>query len=1070
MKKIYLLFVLAAAGLLAVAGAGCSAKAKKSYYLERADRWFNDGQFEKAEVEYLNVLHSDPQNGRAYCQLGIIYYNQGRFQKAAPFLFRGGQLDSTNLDAHVKLGEIYLALGNFKEAHNQAESVLEQNPRDPQAPILFAQSVAKQNEISAARQRLHPLIQMGDDPALETAMGILASRERDFKTATADFQRALAMDSHFAAAYVALGKSLWQQNEIQNAETAFKAGADCAPVDSPLPIEYGRFEIQSGHIMAAGKFFAALTAKNPDYVPAWLGLAEVALDEKNLDGCSTAIKKALARDPDNVDARVLDARLELARSDVAPATAALEQLAKKYPQAARIHYQLALAYVTAGRNGSAARQLREAVGLDPGFQEASFLLAQLDLQTGDLDSGMVLLKGVLARDPGLLQARLLMGDAYRLKNDFADAQGIFQQLEKAFPKNPEIPLLSGSTYLQQSNENAAREQFNRVLQIQPGNETAQEELAELDLADRQFAAAQQRAETLIQKDPSRAAPEVLLAKVLMAQGQTNQAEAALSKATTLSGGSPANVLLAQLYFKAGQDARAMERLNATLDANPTNTALLMLAGIIQSGQKNYRAAADAYEKLLAVDPQNSPALNNLAWIYCDNLGGQDKAYDLAQRAHQLRPADPSTCDTLGWIDFKKGQYAVALKLFQESANGLSGNPDAQFHLGIAHYMLGDEDASRTALQSALSTDLAFPERSQCEDCLNTLNVDPKNADAGTRAWLEKKISQSPDDPIAFARLAAIYQRDKNLDKEIALCQTVLKASPRSVKALVLLAQLSASSNPQKAYALAKTAYQLRPDDTEVCATLGRLAWQNGNDQWACSLLQGASQDQPNNAQTLFYLAQAAFCVGKMAESQTDMQDAMQMGLPPDQAAKAKNFLDIVAACQDPDQVLAAGSEVQQVLSSQPDFAPALFAEGLIDSRNGDSVGAERDYEKILGRHPDCALAQKNLAILYAQNFVDNGNAYPVAVKAREAFPDDPAVARALALILFQRGQYFRAADLFNTISSSAAADARVFYCLGISEFHLKNYNESKSSLQRALDLKLSGQEATDARETLAELK
>ncbi|MGH7940354.1 MAG: hypothetical protein ACREFR_04715, partial [Limisphaerales bacterium] len=79
------------------------------------------------------------------------------------------------------------------------------------------------------------------------------------------------------------------------------------------------------------------------------------------------------------------------------------------------------------------------------------------------------------------------------------------------------------------------------------------------------------------------------------------------------------------------------------------------------------------------------------------------------------------------------------------------------------------------------------------------------------------------------------------------------------------------------------------------------------------------------------------------------------------------------------------------------------------------------------------------------------------------------VARALAMILFEKGDYDRAASLFNTISNSANADARLFYCLGICEYHLKNYMETRNSLKHALSLNLSGQEAADARQTLSEL-
>jgi tetratricopeptide (TPR) repeat protein len=1067
MKKIHLLLMLFAV-LLVIAGVGCS-RAKKSHFLTQADRWFASGQFDKAEIEYLNVIRVDPQNAQAIGRLGVIYFDEGRFQKAAPYLYKGSQLDTNNPDLHLKLAQIYLAIGMLKEAHGESAFVLDRNPQDPEAPVLFAQSVVKSNDLNATQRRLQALAQNGDDAAIETALGVLASRQHDYKTALMNFRHALSLDSHFAAAYVALGTSFWEQNDLKGAKAAFRAAADCAPPYSPLQIPYGQFEIQSGNFASAESYFNDLTTKTPNYVPAWLGLAEVALDEKKFDDCSTALTKALGLDPDNADAQVLQARLDLAHSNTGKGTSELERLVKLYPQAPRIHYQLALAYVIGNQPAKALNQSHEAVGLNPNFVEAAFLLAQLELQTGDTDAAVDLLKQMVARQPDLMQAKLLLAGADRAQDNLNGALEIYQQMEKAFPKNPQIPLLAGTIFVQQLNETQARQEFNRALQIAPDNEDAQEELAQLDLADHQFAAAQARVEQIIAKNPQQSFPQILLAKIFLGQGQTNQAEAALSKASTLPQGSSANLLLAQLYLNSKQDQKSLDTLNVMLVNNPKDTAALMLDGIVLSDLKNYRAAADAYEKLLALSPRYNPALNNLAWLYSDNLGDLGKAYDLAQRARQLLPADPSTADTLGWVLFKKGQYASALKLFQESANRLSDNPEVQFHVGIAHYMLADEDASRAAFQRALDLNKEFPERHQCEDCLDILNIDTNAADAGATTRLENQISARPDDPIAFAKLAAIYQRDNNSAKAIALCETVLKANPQNVNADILLAQLYAASNPQKAFELAKAAYQLKPDDMRVCATLGRMAFLNGNDRWAYNLLEQASQNQTDNAQTFFDFANVAFCVGKISGAQTAMQNALQAGLPASESNDAKIFLDLIALCQNPEQAVVAESHVESVLSSSPNNAPALFANAVIDTQNRNPFGAESAYEKLLALHPDCALAQKNLAILYAQNLADPGKAYPVAAKAREAFPGDPEVAKALGLILFQQGNYSRAADVFNTISSSNAADAELFYCLGISEYRLKNFSGSRKSLQHALTLNLTGQQATDARQTLVEL-
>ena len=1068
MKKNQLFPILAAACLLALAGAGCSQHANKTYNLGPADEYFDSGQFDKAEAEYVKAMHADPQNAKAIGRLGLIYFDEGRFQKAAPYLYKGSAMSSSNLELRVKLAQICLAIGDMKQAKTHADFVFKNNPTDPDAPLLVVES-APPAQLGDLQIQLQTRAANADSAPLETALGVLATRQNDFKAALERFQRALNLDSKFAPAYAALANSYLRFDEVTKAGDAFKAAADCASTTSPFQTDYGEFEIQVGDFAAAEKSFENLTQKVPDYMPAWLGLAEVKLDEKKFDESTNALQKVLDCDPQSLDARLLKARLDLARTNTATAIDEFERLVNTYRQAPRIHYQLALAYIQTGNTEKAINQLHETVDLDPNFASAAFLLAQLDVIRGDVESALGLLKPLIEHQPKMVEAQLLLADVYRLQNDFNDAMAVYRQLETSFPKNPEIPLLAGSAYVQQFNEDAARKEFNRALQIDPANATAQVELAQLDLADKNFDAAQRRAEMLISQYPNQAQPEILLAKIFLDRGRTNQAEDVLMKAGALSQGLEANLLLAQLYFDVKQDHNALDMLNLVLTKKPDDPALLMFAAQIQTDQKDYSAAAATYEKLLTIMPKDSPAMNNLAWLYSNYLGDLDKAYALAQRARQLLPNDPSTADTLGWIYFKKGQYTSALNMFQQSAAGLPNNPEVLFHFGLAYYMLGNEDSARQELQSATASDAPFPDRGECQKYLNILNIDPGTADETARPGLERRISEQPDDPVAFNKLIAIYQREKDTARASELCESAVKANPRNGTALLLLARLCEPQDPHRAFDLAKSAYQLTPNDPVVCATLGHLASINGNDQWAFTLLDEASQDQPTNGQTLFDLANAAFCLGKVSEAQADMQNAVQAGLSAFQSMQAQNFLEMAAVCQSPDKAMASQSRVQRTLASDPKNPAALFVKGLVDTQNNDSLAAERAYEDLLAYHPGCAIASKNLAILYAQNLADPQKAYPVAIRAREAFPDDPQVARALAMVLFQQGEYSRAADLFDTISNSANADARLFYCLGICEYHLKNYIETKTSLEHALTLNLSGQDAVDARQTLAEL-
>ena len=86
-------------------------------------------------------------------------------------------------------------------------------------------------------------------------------------------------------------------------------------------------------------------------------------------------------------------------------------------------------------------------------------------------------------------------------------------------------------------------------------------------------------------------------------------------------------MLAQIYADANETEKALARVDAAMAHNPKDTSALMLAAKIYNDKKDYAGAAAAYEKLLKIDPKFSPALNNLAYIYSENLNQLDRAYD-----------------------------------------------------------------------------------------------------------------------------------------------------------------------------------------------------------------------------------------------------------------------------------------------------------------------------------------------------------------------------------------------------------------------------------------------------------
>src|SRR5947207_14625425 len=88
-----ILTVVAACLAIALMG-GCTPAARKASAMERADRYFKAGDYDKARTEYLNVLRLDGTNRTAIRQLGTIWLEEGAPLRALPFLSAARDLRS----------------------------------------------------------------------------------------------------------------------------------------------------------------------------------------------------------------------------------------------------------------------------------------------------------------------------------------------------------------------------------------------------------------------------------------------------------------------------------------------------------------------------------------------------------------------------------------------------------------------------------------------------------------------------------------------------------------------------------------------------------------------------------------------------------------------------------------------------------------------------------------------------------------------------------------------------------------------------------------------------------------
>ena len=1053
-------------------GAGCTKAAKAKRLLSSAERDFQAQRYEAAEAQYQAVLRLSYLNPAAIRQLGLIYAEEGRGPQAYAFLQKAYAMNSNNPVVRLKLAQLCLSAGKATNAASLAAQCVESDPTNELALEILIDASRSPAALAVVRSKVEALEQADKSvAAYHAALGRIDLRQQNVADAEIELQTALRLDPKLSAAYAGMASVYSARKDLKAMEQALKTAADLSPVRSSTRLNYAEHKYQTGFPEEARQILTDMTRQAPDFIPAWNLLMKFAFAERKYDECATNVANILSRDPSDFEALLQSGNIALARHNATEAISQFERMdaTRKAPQ---IKYHLALAYLLNGEPARALTSLREALALDHSYGPAILLVAELDIRSGDSSAAITLLTQLIKTQPDNPQAHSLLATAYLAQQKPRQALEVYRQMARTFPKNSQIPHLMGKIYESQGDVAHAREAFETSLELQPGYVPALENVTDLDLASKRFADAHARVAAETERSPKAAEPWLLEGRICLAEGQTNRAESAFSKAIDLNPDfSPAFLALAQLYLASHQEDRALPRL-ASLVAKTNDVAALMQIGMINQQQRKFDAARDTYEKVLAVNPKSSAALNNLAYLYSEDLGDIGRAAQLAQKARDLEPFSPFTADTLGWVLFKQGQYPRALTLLQESAEKQPNDGEVAMHLGMAYYMMENESLARLYLQRAVDNPADFPAKERARACVAFLAIDPEKATSAMIEDLEKRLRENPRDPVLLTRMVAIEERKGEPEKAAAAYETIIKQNANDVQAILKLARLCAGplNDPRKALTLAKSAHDIAPNEPRACALLGKLVYQSGDYPWAVSLLQVAAGQLTNQPAVLYDLAWAYYAAGRAAEADAKMEAAVAEGNSLPDLEDARQFLALRAAVKDPAQVRAAIAQAQSLLQKQPRYLPALMVSALLDEQQGAAKEAAGIYSQVLKDYPLFTPAMRQLAILYTQSGQDDAKAYDLAEKARGSLPDDLELKRALGILAFRRGDAVRSAGLLKASTGSVTNDGELLYYLGMDYYKLKQPKDCKQTLTNALALKLPDKLAAEARRVLAELK
>ncbi len=249
-------------------------------------------------------------------------------------------------------------------------------------------------------------------------------------------------------------------------------------------------------------------------------------------------------------------------------------------------------------------------------------------------------------------------------------------------------------------------------------------------------------------DPLAATARTRRAEVLSASGREDEARVLLETAANASGANADSwSRLGDWYRKAmrhADAARAYGRAIALAPDGKAGWALYFLRGSSFEQAHDWAAAEPDLRRALALAPDEPAVLNYLGYALLDRGLTLPAARALIARAAKLRPDDGFITDSLGWADYRLGDYASAIATLERAVAAEPGDATINEHLGDAYWRAGRRIEARFRWRAAFDLGSDAKAKSAVAAKLDYgLDVATADASKGDGAWPTTTPSSRP---------------------------------------------------------------------------------------------------------------------------------------------------------------------------------------------------------------------------------------------------------------------------------------------------------------------------------------
>ena len=350
---------------------------------------------------------------------------RGDRAKAKLSLDRAIALDPNSAAAHSAMGGLHAVENNPAQAAAEHKKAAELSPIRSRFRLQHAGYLAQNGAVPEAIATLTELTKQAPDyqPAWRT-LAQIALAEKRHEDALRFLEKALALDSVDYEALVLRARAWHLQGDPKKAIVEFQRIATAFPGVGLERYPLAVAMLQINEVPGATAALEQAAGLFPDNYEAVLLLAQLQLRAGTFEPVAASMSALLTRRPDLVQAylALIEAMKGLGKLD-----ALVDVFVKNLtanPKNQLLHYMLAVTYGQQKKPAEARQSLEKTIELAPNFAPAVADLGNLDLQEGKAAAALQRAQSLIETAPKLAAGHLLAARVY-------DSQGKWSEAEAA---------------------------------------------------------------------------------------------------------------------------------------------------------------------------------------------------------------------------------------------------------------------------------------------------------------------------------------------------------------------------------------------------------------------------------------------------------------------------------------------------------------------------------------------------------------------------------------------------------------------------------------------------------------